>query len=263
MAQLGQRYQPYAQQIDQWLAQQQASRGQPQRPRAPEWNPAWRQMVRRNEQGQLVPVGDAPADLPQKYQTAQQHQLEMLDKLAFGGPKAAFGDELQQMIRAEAQAIVQEHLTGYQDRTYAGGVVQENAPWLYQKDGQGNIQTNPLTGQRVFTREGALYFRNVQNLEAQGIRDVRVQDALARQLTIGQLLQEREQGAAAQQTNEQLKQQALNGGGRQPNFGGTLLPGTNPNNPPPPQNGQIDLREMLRQNLRAAGVTDADFAGAR
>jgi hypothetical protein len=256
LAQHGQRYQQHATQFESWLAQQQKAQ-QTQAPteswwKAPEWNDAWLSQVDVDANGNYVPKPGAPPDVGQKIAAFRNHQREFLNKFA-SDPMGAVGPGIKEMVQKEAMALIQQHLGAYQEDTVAHQIIQQNRSWMVQQDAQGRALLDPISQQPAWTPEALMYRQYVEQLSQAGVRDSRAQDHMARQLVAGQVAMRGFGSQAATTANDVKKADFLNGAARLPSHSGTMA------TPGLPQNEKLTLEQMLKQNFRAAGISDADF----
>jgi hypothetical protein len=295
-AQQFQQVQPYLPHLQQvsgpdyqaWLAQRQGQQ-RPAAPaqdkpwwskhwQAPEYDPAWEQMVRDDGSGNLVPVQGAPFDIPAKLAAFKTYQKDQINKL-LANPYSFLEGGVKDLVRQEAQQLVQQQLGQYQDSIFAQQFTQQNADWLYQKDAAGQFQTqaqlDPRTGQLVQQRllsPWGQQFRNYVEQAAQyGITDLQKQKDYALGLVQRDVALAERQQAGAQTAGNQANQQFLqNAAGRQathtPNSTGSLpgQPGVPPVGPQnPPQNGNLPLRQQLANAFQRQGLNSHDVVTVR
>lgn len=277
-----QRYAPYVEQLQQhwsgyqeYLRQQQQQQ-QPPAPAAapekpwwseyhnpPEYDPGWEKLVVKDEQGNLMPAQGAPPDIVNRYLNYHQYRQQTADKL-LSNPYQFFEPAIKRLAREEAQSLIRENLGQYQDTAFAREFTAQNAQWLYDRDAQGQVLTqpavDPASGQLVhrpsLSPTGRLFAHYVQDAERRGVRGVQDQRDYAlglvqRDLALAQLQQAgaTQQGAAAKQQFTQ--------GGHTPQHGAALPPTTPPvPGTSPPGQDRLSLGDRLRQNFRAHGVTD-------
>ncbi len=135
----------------------------------PEWDPAWRQHVQRNPQtGAIEPVPGAPAGIVEKYLNAVEHQRGFLEKFSMD-PMGAIKPGLQQLIQEEAAKMVREQLGGYQQQQSVQSFIQEHSGWLHERDGQGNLVQNPMTGVPQLSVWGQQFANHVRKAESLGM----------------------------------------------------------------------------------------------
>jgi hypothetical protein len=303
MARYGERVAGQWPQVEAFLAQQQQTRQQQaQDPwwkplwNPPQYDPAWEQMIGRDNQGNLFPKQGAPPDIVNKYLTYQQFRREQVDKL-MANPYEFIEPAVKILARQEAQAIAQQQLQVHNDRQFATNFIQQNADWLCQKDQAGQPMWNrdPVSGQSypVLSDWGQKFSTYVKQANQFGIQDPARQQEYALGLVQRDwamanpqaLLQMQQQPAAGispaaqqqqlplQQQQQQLTpaqqaQQAANNAfiNRAQGAGGQRHPNTGPagQNGNQPFNTQgLTLQERLSNAMRANGVTDRDIAMGR
>lgn len=286
-------YLPHLQQVSSpdyqaWLAQRQGQQ-RPAAPaqdkpwwskhwQAPEYDPAWEQMVRDDGNGNIVPVQGAPFDIPAKIAAFKTYQREQINKL-LANPYSFLEGGVKDLVRQEAQQLVQQQLGQYQDSIFAREFTQQNADWLYQKDATGQYQTqaqlDPRTGQvvqqRVLSAWGGAFRGYVEQAGQLGISDLQKQKDYALGMVQRDYLLSQNQQAGAQTAGNQANQQFLqNAAGRQathtPNSTGSLpgQPGVPPAAPQvPPQNGNLPLRQQLAAAFQRQGMNSHDVVTVR
>lgn len=244
LAQYGQQYlqmQPYLPQFQAWLQQQQAMQRQQQAAqpqswwKAPEFDPNWRQKITRDPvTGELKAIPGADPSIVQKYLAAVEHQQGFLDKFAFN-PVEAIKPGVEQIARQIAQEMIQQHLGGFQEQTFARGWVEANSSWLHQRD-QNNNLVRDVSGRPQLSPYGQRFAQYVQQAEQGGMRDVTRQRDYALGMIQRDYLAAQYQGQAQQQTAQQqgdaAKQQFLQQAAQPqhvPNRGGQTTQGV-PNN---------------------------------
>lgn len=181
--QVNQRVQAERQQYQQQLLQYQHMLAQQQRPpvqeppkpaelkgllthwkKVPEWDDNWAQLVRRNEQNELVPIPGAAPDLPQRIRERQLWE-ERAQRLFFENPQQFIYEAMQahpefSKPQQELQQLRQE-FAAYQDRVQASQVVNELRGTIWQ---DGNTH-GPMTP------AGQAYVAVVEAMKNAGITD--------------------------------------------------------------------------------------------
>jgi hypothetical protein len=249
-----QQYAQHGEQFQAWMrqqaqAQQQAQQAQQWKP--PEFDPRWQQMVQRNPITQaLEPAPGAPPDVVQKLQAAEAHRRSFLEKLPFDPMGALKQAGVEDLIRAEAQKIVQEQLGSYQAQQQAASFIQENSGWLHQRDAQGNVARDPMTGRPQLSEWGQKFAGYLQQLEprygAQAAQNMAL-TAIQRDFLYARqqaAAQPAATAAAGQTANEQFLQQAA--AARQPNNVQAAAG-------QPTQTPKMGLRDLMKRNMQAAG----------
>lgn len=270
LARYGQQYLQVAPEFQQWQQERERQAREQQGAQKkwwepPEFDPRWRGQVTRDEQGNLVPVPGAPADVVAKFQKYGQWLLDQQDKFwadPVGAIKPGIEELVGQMIEQRTQQAVQQ----YHEQQASNSYVAQNAGWLFQVDPQTRQPVvNPQTGQRVLSPYGQSFAAYVIQAEQQlGIRNVDHQRRYAQAMVERDILiagQGQSQAAQqATQTRDTANQQYLEQAAQRTPSVLTQLPGSNPT---PPASPRASLGEMLRRNLQAAGVTDATLATER
>ncbi len=241
-----------------WKSQQaQAAQAaqQPAKPewKVPEWDPEWMKLVQEDENGNLVPRSQwVSPDVPQKIAQYRKWQAEQLRSLLHSP-----AEWIQQHIGDYVSKASQEAVAGYQreflPRFDMESFVHRNQDWMYQTDEQGRFVIHPESGQKVWSREGAMFANNVKTV-TQMFPDLDHRKAME---------------AAAHFTNQQIE--AAKGTGTKPDSRTAYNNGVPPRAPDGavtqrngstvssaanriPQNKSLDLREMLKQNFESAGI---------
>jgi hypothetical protein len=263
LARYGQQYLQHQTQFQDYLKQRQEeeakkAQAQPQSWwKAPEFDPRWRNMVRRDEAtGNLVAAPGAPPDIVQRYLTAVDHQQQFLDKFTFD-PLGAIKPGVEEVARQVAAQLIQQHLGGYASTQQAQDYVRQNAAWLFQRDPQGQ-PVYGQNGQPQLSPAGRLFGQYVQQAVDMGIQGESARAHYARgmverDLLVSQERQRQEQASAAQQ-GEAAKQRLVQQGAAQhvPAAGGSTQARV--------QNTKQSLYERLKTAAAGAGLTDQTIA---
>lgn len=190
-AEAGQRMAPHAEQFQAFLRQQQqaATQQAAQQPKpwaAPPFKREWLAQVETDEAtGQLrVKPGYDPAvaERVQAYADWRDKFLQSPDEV------------LEPWVAAQATQIVEQRMAGYQEQQQAQQLVQKEATWLFQ-GGQ--------VGGRL-TAAGQIYQRELGELWAGGLRDVRQLHAAAVSKVQNAFYRQQAQAAQAAQTTAGL-----------------------------------------------------------
>jgi hypothetical protein len=254
---LGQQLAPHANQIQQFLGQQQGPKPVegPKPWEAPEFDEKWLAMVDRDPQtGIFYSKPGANPVFAEKLNSYSQWKTNY-DK----NPAGVLNGMVEARAKAIAQETVREQFQVQQRESAVREIVQQNTPWLYQRDQQGNV-VRDYNNQPMTTPVGARYLYHLQSVRNSGVTDPRTQDTFAKQLVQGELYAS-QQAAAAQQANQNpaARRQATNS------------PNINPLQTQPPTRRQINpgstepkitgksLTDLLREELAAEGVTDEDI----
>lgn len=256
-AQFASRYQQMAQsaqeaanlrQMTQWLQVQlaQAAQPKPEPPKPaerkklweiPQFDPALKQGLMLDENGQVVVKPGYDPSLPQQYQKYQaaveQAQVQSLQMLS--DPHAFVEQHIQPalapFIQQQAMQIAQQQMAEYQERTEIQRFEQENRDWVYQADG---VTLSPLAQQwnQHYGYAKQIGFPNAV--------------AYATKMIDAELFSHyAAQQANPQPTEAEKKMALLNSGRRSPNRGGSF---PNRHKKGPPQN-KSDLWAGLRNKL--------------
>lgn len=161
LAQYGQQYVQHAADFQEFLRQRQAQQAQPEEEKPllwkSEWNPAWESMLTTDEQGNIVPntaKGGTP-ELVQKYYQHQQHQLDVLRRLAVD-PESTLDPYVQARAEAIARKVVEEKLGEFGANMDARHFVLANRDWMYELKEDGT---------RQFTDEGKFFKDKLEAFE--------------------------------------------------------------------------------------------------
>jgi len=260
LAQYGQRYLQYAPDIERFLQerQQQQQAAQQQKSKwwnPPEWNPSWRGLVTKDDQGNLVAVPGAPPDVVPKVAAYDAYRREFADKL-LSNPEETLKPFVQDVAQQIAQEMLTQNLGQLQEHTYAQNFVQQHSSWLHSRDASGNVLRDPVTGRPALSEAGRAFRDYVAEAEQLGIRGVSSQEQYAARLLRADLLSQQSQQQSsqvvAQTTNEQKKKAFV----RKPNPAASVTMAESLNGYSP---GQSTERISLGKALAAEGVTDADI----
>jgi hypothetical protein len=250
-------YQSYLQQQQQDQQQQQT----PEEPtfwQAPEYNPAWLGMVKRDDgTGQIIPdfsAGGTP-EIAQKVQAYIQHRSDQQERF-WSDPFSYLQEFVDARAQTQAKELVSQELGRHAEEQEAREFISANRAWLLKHDDKGVVMGNG--GQPQLSEEGA-YF--MQQLEV-GTQQYQMAPQAAKAYAMQMLQAARAQQAAAaggdaqEQVNFLQKQAGFNPDraasmDRKPDASGNV----------PPQDSTLSLAEAMRRNLEAAGVTDDDIAG--
>ncbi len=247
-AQLGQAIAPHYQQLQAFM-QQQSQPKQAERPawQPPEFDQRWLALVERDSATGVFlakpGVNPAIADRVNEY-------VQWSDRFS-QNPTQIIEPLVADRVKAEVQEAVRAQVAEMQRQQAVNQIVQRNSEWLYQHN--GGVPVRDPQGRPIPTPAGAAYIQAVESLARAGVSDPQMQDALARQIAIGaiasqQTKQQPATPAAAQASPNVNPLQAIPASARQAVAGATE----------PVTTGR-SLQELLRAELAAAGVTDADF----
>lgn len=263
LAQHGQVYLQHADRFQAYLASQRDEEARKQQQaqaswwKAPEYDPSWASKLVRDANGNIqVLPGNDPSILP-KFMAWAEHQRSFMDKFA-QDPIAAIKPGIEQLVREQAQQMIQQHLGQYSQQQQAQALLAQHADWLYEQDAS--------TGQRKLSEWGNRYAGYVQEAHNMNITDPARQDRYARSMVQRDYLLTR-QGQADQQASQQTQAQQAQAQGdaqkaqflanaalRRSNVGANGAAGVNgaPTNPPPMSTPR-DLAAIMLKNMQANG----------
>lgn len=274
-------YIQHAKDFQRYLTQQQSQQAQPQpapdakgkRPywSPPEFNQSWLTLVRKDDEGNLVPLPGAPADIVPKILDYQRYQQEKMGDFT-RDPFEFMDPHIEARAREIAEKVIEDRFGRQRDQQTAQQFVQEHGGWLYEMDPQTrqirqHSVFDPNTGQYrtepVLTQWGQAFASYVRDEDARqrsrGYSDVNEQkrnamDRVQRDYAVAQLKVLQTGGMAPsglspqQQANQQFLQQHNPPAGV-PATGGPISPAATPVT-------RTNLADMLRQNFKAQGITD-------
>lgn len=217
--------------------------------KGPEWNAQWEPLIVRNADGSMGLVPGADPAILSKYHAHMAHRRQLSERL-LTDPAGLLGPLIDQRAAALAEQRVQQALGQQSAADYVNRFVSENSSWLHVRDAQGGLMINPATNMPFLSATGQKFQGLVQQAEQLGIRDVRHQEAYARQAMQNEYLMAQNQTTLQQQQANA----ATIAANRRPSQAGTLPRPGQPNVAPPAGGG--DLRLMLEQAMAAAGITD-------
>lgn len=256
--------------------------------KAPEFNPQWERLLKRDDQGNIVAIPGAPADIVPKYLAYQQFRADQAERL-MQNPFEFMTPAIEHAVaQAQEKALAQFRAEQAQQSTQqsAASFVNQNMAWIYETDATGQRRTeqkyNPETGRfdtvPVMSQYGQ-YFREAVEEESryQSMRgmpqDIERQKEVALMKVRLRLLESQVQGrpsspsapvpqspqvsatppaqAPALTAREQANRQFLQqGNGTSPGArpGGTAQPA-------PPSVTGSNLPQVLAQRLKEAGIS--------
>jgi hypothetical protein len=251
-AQFGQALAPRAQEIQQYLNQQQGSAASPERNEwePPEFDERWMGLVDRDPATGLY-VGK-PGTPPQIVERVNQF-AEWSNRFS-RNPFQAIQQYHQAVVPKLVTEAVTKQLAGYQRQQAVDQILAANSQWLYQHDADGRVATD-YRGQPMPSPSGTRYIQHVRTLSEAGITDPRTQDQIARQLMMGEIAMGKQQTPAAPATTAAAAARPnVNPLQAQPHQARAAHPAATE----PVEEGR-SLSEILREEFARAGITDADF----
>lgn len=201
--------QPYAQEylqnkqaFDSWRnGQAQQQQQIPQQQAAPEpeqprwWNPpelreSYKQYLVKDENGREVIHPDAPLEAKHSLYEFQKYKADFAQKF-LANPEEALGPMVDEVASKRAEALVQEHMSTYQQEQWVSGLEAENKDWLYDQQGQP-------------TEEGLAAKQYIEQLSQMGIQDHEQKWDLTQKLVERDLMEKILEKNKAQQAQQQF-----------------------------------------------------------
>lgn len=285
-AYIGEQYAPHRQFIDQALASRGQIPMQPQAPQAPAepvnplgappWNDAWKQYIVVNPAtGREDWRAGTPAEVIAGVQKFAAWKRDFDQKWATN-PVEALRPALEhyrEEVRRELQGDLDNRLQGRETQNEMLSYLRDNASWIYQTNqATGEMLIDPRTNSGVYTPAGQRLHFHVENLLADGVRDPRKLLQYATAMLVNDMSSMQgaapAQAAAAQPpatapaapTNGQANQNHRNLRGvaaRLAGRGGSLVGAGKPGGIT--QNPRVSVGQMLRDEFRTQGVSDANL----
>ena len=276
--------QPYVQDYLQNQAEYQRFRQQPQQPpqapvappagedeppkfwNGPEWNPQWLSMVRKDEEtGQLLPdyaAGGTP-EVAQKVQSFIQYRQDQQEQF-WTDPFKYIEKFVDHRADERARELVQTELQRHGEQQEARQFISANREWLLQHDAQGQLQTNPATGAPVLSNEGNVFMQHLQEgTEQHGLSAQAAQNYALKMLEASRAMASAAAGNGADARDAQSKVDFLQrAAGFNPSQAASTNRKADAKGDAPPQDTTLSLEELMRRNLKEAGITDEDIASS-
>lgn len=265
---------------EQVLQHQQAQIQQPAQPAAPateappswQWQPppynqAWMNQAERDpETGQLRPINGGSLSTVAQLQNFMDYRSGEMDRFWTAGPNEYLKPYLddrdtqqRESMKEEIQQMIDASLGKQRADTDADRFLNEN-PWVYQRDANEQVIRNTITGNQELSEDGKLFAGHLAEAEQWGMPAAHQQAYAMKMLEAHRA----SSGAPATSAGDKKKQEFVRqAAGMPPSSGGSetnLTPDADGNLPA--QNPSLSLEDMLRQNLKAEGVTDADVLTA-
>lgn len=274
-AELGRRYAPHYQRIDQLLSGA-GPQGQPAAPAPgaaspknpfglPEFDPSWMNMVRKDPvTGDYVPVQGAPPDIVHRV-TNYAMQLQAAQQRFWQNPMQFLGDLIDERVKPMLEQRVASTLQVGQNQAEAQRFIAENTGWLHRYDQNGQLLLDPISKQPLLSQDGEKFVGLLNEAARLGISNQGQQIAYATRIlraetggTPGNASNPAFASAVA--AGNRSVQDYLQTHNRRPNAAGQMTP--RPAGALPPSAGRegLSLREKLKMDLDAGGVTDAQIA---
>ncbi len=253
--QLGRQLAPKAQQLGQFLQQQQA----PQAPKSwepPPFDERWLALVQQDPAtGVYVSKPNVPPSIAEavnkwsEWSTAfHRNPVQTLNPLL---------EQVKTQAIEAARAEMQQALGQQRQLQAVQQIAAANASWFYSKDANGQLMTDPTTGQYLPTALGSEYLALVRGLSARGVNDPLHRDEIARAILQNRLqanpeVAQRQQVASQTQIRNRNALQAL-GRGAQPQH--ALEPSA-------ADQAGLSFADRLKGHFRANGITDDDIVNS-
>jgi hypothetical protein len=228
----------------------------------PDYDPNWMQMVRKDPvTGDYIPAPGAPPDIVHRV-TNYAMQLQAAQQRFWQDPMQFLGELIDQRISPLLDQRVSAHSQYAQNMAEAQRFMTENAGWIHRFDNNGQLLLDPVTKQPMLSSDGAKFAGLLQEAAQMGIASQQQQVAYATRImraeTGGKTSNPAFNAAVAQ--GNRTAQDFLAAHNRRPNNAGRMSPPAPGGPPPSAAHPNLSLREKLKMDLDAAGITDADIA---
>jgi len=245
----------FRRQQQQQLVQQQHFAQQQYAPQPPPnpWSPPQLSDASRRYMGpDGQPIESAPVSARSEIEAFNTYRMNFVEKFTHN-PGEALAPFIQQQAAAIAEQAVNQRFQQIQAETFQRTYLAENADWAYEKGPDGRPLFNQITGQGVPSAYGRRLGEILQDIAVKvpGIQDRVALEMGERMLTLEINAQRGQQQVAETQAVDTRQQFLKNAAVRTPNRSGSI-PKTND---APDQNGLLNLRQMLMQDLKEAGMS--------
>jgi hypothetical protein len=150
----------------------------------PQFDHSMTRFIDRDDKGNLTLKPGAPPDLIARYEQYQDRAAQFYREFATD-PMKFLAKPLEQLVEQRMGQALQQRLAEREGASFGVGWVNQNANVLYEIE-NGRIKTD-WQGNRVLSPIGQMFHQTVTTLDAQGVRDPRVQAALAERIIAGEL----------------------------------------------------------------------------
>lgn len=241
-----------------WKAEQEKAKAQPapEKPKwsAPDFDPRWMQLVKRDEEGNLVPIPGADPMLGQKITEWQSFASDQINRFLKQPVEFLNGigleERIAQAVEQKAQALIEERLGAFQQsfvqqqqQAALAQALQEDLDKFYEHQ-NGQPVYDPY-GNPVLTQKGQAFNAFVQKAVQIGIQDPFARLDYAKQMLAAQFPDAPEVKPEPSKTVQSLT--------RRPNRSGTIARAADPS--APSQNPHTMLRDSMRAQLQERGLT--------
>lgn len=200
---------------------------------APEWNPAWNQLIVVGPDGRPSLVAGADPSILPKFIAYQEYRSRVADAL-ISQPEKVIGPLVERAAAEVARKQVEEYAAAQGAQAYVDKVIRENTSWLHQRDENGNVILGP-SGLPLLTPEGKRFQELLFQAESLGIADMRAQERYAKDMMRSEYL-------AAMYRQQQAAAAAAAGAG---------------------MDGRRGMEAMRRASVGAAGLGRSELAGVQ
>ena len=272
-ADLGREAAPQWQAYQQWVASQ---RGQPAGGAVPptkrnpfglpDYDPSWMTMVRKDPvTGDYLPAPGAPPDIVHRV-TDYAMKLQNVQQRFWQDPMQFLGELIDARLGPSLQQHIASQMQYGQNMAEAQRFMAENSGWLHRFDQSGNLLLDPVSKQPMLSADGVKFASLLQEAGRLGIQSQQDQVQYATRIlraetggTPGNAGNPAFNTAVA--AGNRSVQDFLQTHNRRPNNAGRMSPPSAPGGPPPSAaHPNLSLREKMKMDLDAAGVTDADIS---
>jgi hypothetical protein len=250
---------PQMSEFNEWRKAQQAVQAPPKAAEEPYWkqyynppefDPAWRQQIAKDLEGNLIPAQGAPPDIVNRYLTAQAFRDKEADRF-MQNPHTYMEPTIKHVAREEAKALFNQLMAEQAQREFIQQTVTSpDMTFVYETDPQGNIRRDPFSNEPIPSQLGRVYQHYAQQGHNKGWSPQDQHEfALAKVEAVrAQMAQQTQQQTSGDRT-KQKQDRAHAGHERKPNMGG-MLPGPADGVTPPPTAPGLDLRDHLLHVLK-------------
>jgi hypothetical protein len=209
--------------------------------------------------GQLRTLPGGPPDAAMRVQQYLEARTAAHNKL-LDDPRGALKDIVSDIAKEVALQQYRQQFGTVQAHGQVNSIIEQNREWLFAKDAQGQTQQqfNPQTGQfaPVLSPVGRYYAGQVKRLTDMGVSDPQQQHELALAMTRSAIADWQARQSQAQNQGQQANQNFLQTAAAGQTGNANPQPNPSNNTPGEPQLSSATLKDVMRQRLEKAGVTD-------
>lgn len=232
----------------------------------PPYNPTWQSQVQRNQDtGALEPTNGGTHGTVSQMQNFLDYRANHMDRFWTEGPHKYMDPYLEQRekthqesIYEKVQAMIDLTLGNHRAQNEADKFLSENQ-WVYERDANNQIIKNTISGENELSPDGKMFARFMTEAEQEGF-PASAQQKYAMNMLDAHRIKTGQAGAVLEGDKKKIDflQQAA---GFSPSAAGSETNRTpDASGVAPPQNPNMTLEDMLAQNLKSEGITDADIA---